>query len=191
MNDRQKRFVDEYLVDFNATQAAIRAGYSQKSARSIGSENLTKPDISEAISQAISERLMTENEVIARLSDIARGDIKDLMRISSVGYELELLSKDDEGNFRVNPHTKLIKKIKQKVTTIMPRNEDGEEKEIVETDLELYSALDALALLGRHHKLFTDKTEITGKDGGAIEVDDARESIQRKLAAISTASGEG
>ena len=170
MNDRQKRFVDEYLVDFNATQAAIRAGYSQKSARSIGSENLTKPDISEAISQAISERLMTENEVIARLSDIARGDIKDLMRISSVGYELELLSKDDEGNFRVNPHTKLIKKIKQKVTTIMPRTEDGEEKEIVETDLELYSALDALALLGRHHKLFTDKTEITGKDGGAVLV---------------------
>lgn len=191
MNDRQKRFVEEYLVDFNATQAAIRAGYSQKSARSIGSENLTKPDISEAISQAISERLMSADEVVARLSDIARGDIKDLMRISSVGYELELLSKDDEGNFRVNPHTKLIKKIKQKVTTIMPRTEDGEEKEIVETDLELYSALDALALLGRHHKLFTDKTEITGKDGGAIEVDDARESIQRKLAAISTASGEG
>lgn len=187
MNDRQKRFVEEYLVDFNATRAAIRAGYSTKTAYAIGSENLRKPEIS----KAISERLMSAEEVIARLTDIARGDIKDLMRISSMGYELELLSKDDEGNFRVNPHTKLIKKIKQKVTTIMPRTEDGEEKEIVETDLELYSALDALALLGRHHKLFTDKTEITGKDGGAIEVDDARESIQRKLAAISTASGEG
>ena len=167
MNDRQKRFVEEYLVDFNATQAAIRAGYSQKSARSIGAENLTKPDISEAIS----ERLMSADEVIARLSDIARGDIKDLMHISSMGYELELLSKDDDGEFKVNPHTKLIKKIKQKVTTIMPRTPDGEEKEIVETDLELYSALDALALLGRHHKLFTDKTEITGKDGGKVQIE--------------------
>ena len=166
MNDRQKRFVEEYLVDFNATQAAIRAGYSAKSAYAIGSENLRKPEIS----QAISERLMSADEVVARLSDIARGDIKDLMHISTMGYELELLSKDDDGEFKVNPHTKLIKKIKQKVTTIMPRTPDGEEKEIVETDLELYSALDALALLGRHHKLFTDKTEITGKDGGAIEV---------------------
>lgn len=167
MNDRQKRFVEEYLVDFNATQAAIRAGYSQSTARQQASRLLTNVDIS----QSISERLMSADEVVARLSDIARGDIKDLMRISSVGYELELLSKDDEGNFRVNPHTKLIKKIKQKVTTIMPRTEDGEEKEIVETDLELYSALDALALLGRHHKLFTDKTEVTGKDGGVIVVE--------------------
>ena len=53
----------------------------------------------------------------------------------------------------------------------MPRTPDGEEKEIVETDLELYSALDALALLGRHHKLFTDKTEITGKDGGKVQIE--------------------
>lgn len=164
MNNRQKRFVEEYLVDFNATQAAIRAGYSQKTARSIASALLTKLDISEAIS----ERLMSADEVIARLTDIARGDIKDLMHISSMGYELELLAKDDDGIFKVNPHTKLIKKIKQKVTTIMPRNQDGEEKEIVETDLELYSALDALALLGRHYKLFTDKTELTGLDGGDV-----------------------
>ena len=44
MNDRQKRFVEEYLVDFNATQAAIRAGYSPKTAYSIGNENLKKPE---------------------------------------------------------------------------------------------------------------------------------------------------
>jgi len=167
MNDRQKRFVEEYLVDFNATQAAIRAGYSQKTAYAIGSENLRKPEISEAIS----ERLMSENEVIARLSDIARGDIKDLMSITSMGFEIKLLKTDADGNKVVNPNTKLIKKIKQKVTTIMPRTQDGEEKEIIETDLELYSALDALALLGRHHKLFTDKTEITGADGGKVQIE--------------------
>ncbi|MER8532102.1 terminase small subunit [Mesorhizobium sp. M1005] len=49
LTDKQKRFVDEYLVDLNATQAAIRAGYSEKTARSVGSENLTKPDIADAI----------------------------------------------------------------------------------------------------------------------------------------------
>ena len=52
LTDKQKRFVAEYLVDLNATQAAIRAGYSQKTARSVGSENLTKPDIAAAIAKA-------------------------------------------------------------------------------------------------------------------------------------------
>ena len=49
LTPKQRRFVEEFLVDLNATQAAIRAGYSKKTARSIGSENLTKPDIALAI----------------------------------------------------------------------------------------------------------------------------------------------
>ena len=49
MTKKQKRFVEEYLIDLNATQAAIRAGYSPDSAKEIGSENLTKPDILQAI----------------------------------------------------------------------------------------------------------------------------------------------
>lgn len=52
LTEKQKRFVAEYLVDLNATQAAIRAGYSEKTARSVGSENLTKPDIAAAIAKA-------------------------------------------------------------------------------------------------------------------------------------------
>lgn len=53
---KQQRFVDEYLVDLNATQAAIRAGYSKKSAASIGEENLRKPDIQRKIREATQER---------------------------------------------------------------------------------------------------------------------------------------
>lgn len=52
LTDKQQRFVAEYLVDLNATQAAIRAGYSERTARSVGSENLTKPDITAAIAKA-------------------------------------------------------------------------------------------------------------------------------------------
>lgn len=51
LNPKQQRFVDEYLIDLNATQAAIRAGYSQKTAKAIGHENLTKPDIAAAIAE--------------------------------------------------------------------------------------------------------------------------------------------
>lgn len=56
MNAKQALFVQEYLVDFNATQAAIRAGYSAKTARAVGHENLTKPDISYAIREATKVR---------------------------------------------------------------------------------------------------------------------------------------
>jgi hypothetical protein len=56
MTPKQARFVEEYLVDLNATQAAIRAGYSAKTARFVGCENLSKPYIAEAIAAAQSER---------------------------------------------------------------------------------------------------------------------------------------
>ncbi len=56
LSPKQQRFVEEYLIDLNATQAAIRAGYSRNTARSIASELLTKPDIQEAIAEAKRER---------------------------------------------------------------------------------------------------------------------------------------
>jgi len=56
LNRKQQRFVDEYLIDLNATQAAIRAGYSEDTARAIGAENLTKPAISAALAEAMDQR---------------------------------------------------------------------------------------------------------------------------------------
>ena len=56
LTPKQARFVEEYLVDLNATQAAIRAGYSEKTARQVASENLSKPYIQEAVAQAPRER---------------------------------------------------------------------------------------------------------------------------------------
>ncbi len=56
MTPKQKRFVAEYLIDLNATQAAIRAGYSEKTAYSIGQENLKKPEVAEAVIAAQAER---------------------------------------------------------------------------------------------------------------------------------------
>ena len=56
LSPKQQRFVEEYLVDLNATQAAVRAGYSKKTARAIASENLAKPNIQEAVAKAKQER---------------------------------------------------------------------------------------------------------------------------------------
>ncbi len=62
MTPKQKRFVAEYLIDHNATQAAIRAGYSERTARFIGAENLTKPNIAEAVA-AGTERIADKAEI--------------------------------------------------------------------------------------------------------------------------------
>lgn len=78
---KQQRFVDEYLVDLNATQAAIRAGYSEKTAYSIGNENLKKPEIAAAVAAA-QEKLagkleITAEKVLRDLEDLRVLAIKD------------------------------------------------------------------------------------------------------------------
>lgn len=166
ITNKQARFIAEYLVDFNATQAAIRAGYSRRSARKQGSRLRTNADIS----AIIAERMMSVDEVLARTTDIARGDIADLMDITPTGFNFRLIDVDENGERVINPNTKLIKKIRQKVTTILAKKEDGEDREIVETELELHDAQSALVTLGKHHKLFADRTEFTGKDGGEMVV---------------------
>ena len=63
---KQEQFIQEYLIDFNATQAAERAGYSKKTARAIGAENLTKPEIQAAIQEQIQARV-AHTEITADL----------------------------------------------------------------------------------------------------------------------------
>lgn len=66
LTPKQQRFVEEYLIDLNATQAAIRAGYSEKTAKEIGSENLTKPNIAKAIAEA-QEKLSNKAQVTVEI----------------------------------------------------------------------------------------------------------------------------
>lgn len=73
LTDKQQAFVDSYLRCWNASEAARRAGYSDKSAGSIGSENLKKPEIIEEIKRRVEEHAMTADEAISRLADQARG----------------------------------------------------------------------------------------------------------------------
>lgn len=78
MTAKQKMFCDEYLIDLNATQAAIRAGYSKKTARKIGQENLTKPDIKQYIEQRMAEKesrlIADQDEVLKYLTSVMRGE---------------------------------------------------------------------------------------------------------------------
>ncbi|WP_301951995.1 terminase small subunit [Streptococcus canis] len=91
---KQKRFADEYIISANATAAAIKAGYSKKTARSIGQENLTKPDIKAYIDERLekleSEKIATQEEVLQYLTSIMRGEQqeKTLISIGELGQEI-------------------------------------------------------------------------------------------------------
>jgi phage terminase small subunit len=78
MNAKQKRFCDEYLIDCNATQAAIRAGYSPKTAYSIGVENLKKPELKKYIDEQLerihNEKTADAQEVLEYLTAVMRGE---------------------------------------------------------------------------------------------------------------------
>ena len=75
---KQQRFCDEYLVDLNATQAAIRAGYSPKTANVIGAENLSKPNLKRYIDQRMAEKesalIADQDEVLKYLTSVLRGE---------------------------------------------------------------------------------------------------------------------
>lgn len=74
---KQRRFCDEYLIDLNATQAAIRAGYSEKTAKQIGQQNLTKVDIKKYIEKRMAEKeaelIADQDEVLKYLTAVLRG----------------------------------------------------------------------------------------------------------------------
>jgi len=101
LTDKQRRFVQEYLVDRNATQAAIRAGYSKKTAKQMGTENLAKPAIAEAITKGqkrVSEKLdVTIENVVAELAKLAFANMDDYVEVmadGSAAVDLRNLNRD-------------------------------------------------------------------------------------------------
>ena len=146
MTKKQKRFVEEYLIDLNATQAAIRAGYSPDTAKSIGSENLTKPDIQARIAKAMAERSrrtgVNADRVIMELAKIAFVNASDVIDADTATVKADALPED----------TAAIQSVKVKTF-----GEDGLEREVKMAD-----KLRALELLGRHLGMFKDKVELSG-----------------------------
>lgn len=82
LTDKQEMFCREYLIDLNATQAAVRAGYSEKTAKETGYENLTKPHIADRITELKSQRVedakISANYVLNRLVEIDKMDVIDI-----------------------------------------------------------------------------------------------------------------
>ena len=99
LTQKQRRFIDEYIISGNATQAAIKAGYSKKTARKIGQENLTKPDIKAAIEKRNAEiqpeKTADMTEVMEYLTSVMRGEQTESVATSKGVYSnVEVSAKD-------------------------------------------------------------------------------------------------
>lgn len=165
---KQQRFVEEYLIDLNATQAAIRAGYSKDTAHSIGHENLNKPEIAEAITQAKQDRSertqINADWVLSRLAQEVDADMADLIdettgALRGVHEWPEIWRKGLVAGFDVA-------ELSQDGQSV------GEMKKI-----KLSDRLKRLELIGKHIAVgaFSEKIQHTGKDGEKLEFGSDRE----------------
>lgn len=147
LNAKQQRFVEEYLIDLNATQAAIRAGYSVDSARDIGCENLTKPNIQEAIAKAMAERSkrtgVNQDRVVLELARIAFANARNIINTED-GSVKDDATEDDLA---------CIQSVKVKTMS-------GDKGYSEEREVKLYSKTDALEKLGRHLGMWKDKIDL-------------------------------
>lgn len=164
LSARQEFFVAEYLKDYNATKAAIRAGYSATSAAETGCLLLKLPKISRCIDQAKEQRLarinITPDNVLQEMSLLAHSSI-DHYCVDDDG-QVQLTAKAPEGAMAA------IQKVKRRKTVKM----DKDENVFVTYDVEitLWDKPTPLKLIGRQVGLFADRVEHTGSKGGPIEL---------------------
>ena len=160
LTPKRRRFVDEYLVDLNATQAAIRAGYSPKTARSAGSRLLTNVNIKPVIQAAMDARAkrleISADNVLKELARIGFADIRDLVAW-------------DEEHVRFRPSGQLTDDQAAAISEVLAETKrftdnQGNTETTIKLKLKTHDKLAALRDIGRHLKLFTDQVEhqVTG-----------------------------
>lgn len=153
---KEARFIDEYIICLNGTEACRRAMYE-------GDDNvlavtahrmLRKPKIKEAIEARLAEHAMGANELLVHLSDIVRGDLADCLTSTGTIDPLEAKK-------RGKSH--LIKRYKHKRKTITTTDKNGDNGSDIledEYEVELYSRLEAMNMLAKYHQLLTTRIQI-------------------------------
>lgn len=144
MTEKQKRFCDEYLTDLNATQAAVRAGYSKKTAYSIGEENLRKPEIKEYIEKRMAEK---ESQLIADQDEVMR-------------YLTAVMRREKMESVVVTLNTEKTSYVPDKNGTMRKQTVKQEIPQIIEIPAQLRDANKAAELLGKAYGIYTDKVDV-------------------------------
>ena len=161
LNAKQARFVEEYLIDLNATQAAIRAGYSEKTAAAVGCENLTKPNISAAIEIAKAKRSerteITQDMVLREFAKIGFADIRKAVAWGS--------APEPTGN----PDDDRIYPVELIASEMMDDDTAAAISEVSLTaqgvKIKMYDKKGALDSIAKHLGMFTDVVDHKSSDG--------------------------
>jgi phage terminase small subunit len=170
LSAKQKAFINEYLIDGNATRAAERAGYKgdDNVLAVTGHDLLRNPKIADIISKRTAAAAMPAEEVLNRLGEHARGNMTDFIKFDDNGNpQFDLQAAAMLGKLQ------LAKKLKIKTRSWLEPvlgGEDDEKTTVTETttEFELYDAQAALVHIGKHHKLFTDKIDV--EHSGAVDI---------------------
>ena len=161
LTPQQSRFVDEYLVDLNAKQAAIRAGYSQKTAEMQASRLLRNVKVQEVVAKRMRDRQarteITQDRVLAELAKIAFGDQRALMTWGPGGVKLV------DSSTLTPEQSAMVSEVSESVTAA-----GGSLK------LKTHDKVAALKLLGEHLGMFEQKVKISGDVALTLSEDDAK-----------------
>jgi len=173
---KQQRFIDEYMIDFNGTQAAIRAGYSPRTARHQAHQLVTDYRIQaelKARTAKLSEQAsITVAEIVERLAAILRATMRDYLRMTAKG-ELALdFSRATPQQMAAVQHLEIDRAAGE--------DADGAKK----FRLRLYDKIAAADKLLRHLGAYRDRVEHSGPEGGPIEVATPPVTAERRLAAV-------
>lgn len=177
LTTKQKMFVDAYVGEArgNATKAASIAGYAIPKQQ--GSENLAKPVIAEAIRQILAERTLTAHQVLDRLTEQANATLEPfLVAYGPDEFAIDLSTPQAKANIH------LLKSVKKKTKSGGSGERAWKETEI---EITLHDPQAADVHLGRYHKLFTDKADITSA-GQPITLSD-EERTARAMALLDAA----
>ena len=163
LTDKQQRFAREFIVDLNATQAAIRAGYSEKTARSQGQRLLTKADVQTAIAALKATRAkkveLKADRVLQEIMHCAFSDLREVLQVVDGVVSVRDLESLPEST------TRAIESITQ-VTT-----EDNKDVTKVRLTVKMAPKLAALKLLCDHLGLSIQRHEVSGPGGAPIDVE--------------------
>ena len=161
LTDYQRRFVEAYIVEPNATKAAITAGYSRKNAKQQGTENLAKPIIRAELDKARAKRTKKAE------SD---GDMV-IAELESLGFSRysEYFTFND-GALTLKDFEKLTDKQQAAIEYLEIQNVGKPEDQVQSIRLKLYGKVKPLELLGKHHGVITDKMEHVIKDRTRIRM---------------------
>lgn len=166
LTPKQARFVEEYLIDLNATQAAIRAGYSERTAYSQGQRLLKNVEIQRSIAEAQEDRSkrteITADRVLQELARIGFADVRDLFEWDEERAAF-IPSRD-----LTEDQAAAISEVQSEATTFT--DDAGNTETRVKLKLKTYDKLGALDKLGKHLGLFVDRVEHTGAEGSPLEV---------------------